>query len=76
MEERKAAVLGSPEHQLLKEAGALKPQGRHPLARKGANDEETELPARQEETRTVCEDIGNTRAKIKKGIGDRDSPEP
>ena len=71
LEERKAAVPGSPEHQLLKEAGALKPQGHHPLARKGAV-----LSARQEETRTVCEDIGNTRAKIKKGIGDRDSPEP
>ena len=76
MEERKTAVPGSPEHQLLKEAGALKPQGRHPVARKETKDEDIKLSARKEEPSKDCKDRGNVRTKDKKGIGDRDNPEP
>ena len=76
LEERKRAVPGSPEHQLLKEAGALKPQGRRPEARNGAGDEVRDLSAKEEKQGKACRKERYGRDKDKKGIGDEVDPEP
>ena len=51
IEERKTVVQGSPEHQLFKEAGVLKPQGPRRKACEEASMEAKGLPARKAHTR-------------------------
>ena len=74
MEERKRVVPGCREHQLLKEAGALRSQGRCPIASKETRDEAREVSGRKEEPRRDSREEKFGGSIWKKGIGDRSGP--
>ena len=74
MEERKTVVPGSPEHQLLKEAGALKPQGRRPKVCEETREEATARPARKCDTRKESKEERRARKFSREGISTKLGP--
>ena len=68
-EERRTTVQGSPEHQLLKEAGALKPGKCRTRACEGAKGETTRKPERKDAKRKDSKEAGQEGNLPREGFG-------